>query len=179
MKTALALAAALATLPLSAHAATAEAQPPESANEVTLSGGPQLELLPYMYYGMGASVGFTTVRDQSLVLEIVATWARPSANASIYTGTVLCGWNYRAVGSESLRQGLTVDLRALLGASLIIPPSTMRSGPFPGLAGAGELAFTNWFSPTVGMSVGVLAGVDLVVLVLPRPVARATLGVTF
>jgi hypothetical protein len=176
VKTPLAIAAALAALPLVAHAADTQAtSATPSTTEVTVSGGGQAQLIPYVLGTLAISAGVTMVHDESAVLEVTGVLAKPTPSTSVYSASAMGGWNHRAIGGGSLREGLAVDLRAMLGASLF----AMYSGPIFGAVVAGELAFTNWFTPNVGMSVSALAGIDLVALILPSPMARISLGVTF
>jgi hypothetical protein len=140
--------------------------------EWTISGTAQTQA-----YFMLPGVTLTTVTEHG-VFELSGSYNPPRADG-IYeiAGSLLGGWNHRLLGKA--REGATLDGRLLAGATFAIENGGWLDLPLPGLAAAGELASTLWLSRDVGLSIAAQGGVNMVLLAIPTPMARLTVGLTF
>jgi len=122
-------------------------------------------------------VTLTTVIDHG-VFELSGSYRSPRPDGiSQFAGSLLGGWNLRLLGKA--RQGATLDGRLLTGVTLSIENGGWLDFPLPGLAAAGELASTLWLTHDLGLSVAAQGGLNLVLLAMPTPMARVTVGLTF
>ena len=71
------------------------------------------------------------------------------------------------------------DLRLLAGATFVKANGGWFNLMLLGAAGAAEMSTTFWLSHDIGLNVAALGGLDMVLLTLPMPMARLTVGLTF
>jgi len=179
-RTSAAVASLLLALPFAASAAAGVAgtggddlrddAPPRL--EWTMAGTAQTQL-----YVMLPGVTLTAVTGHG-VFELSGGYNPPRADG-VYqvAGSLLGGWNHRLLGKT--REGATLDGRLLAGPTFSFENGGWLDFPFPGVAAAGELASTLWLGRDVGLSVAAQGGVNMVLLAIPTPMARLTVGLTF
>jgi hypothetical protein len=148
----------------------------EPRPEETVSGAASAELL----FPPVPQLTVTVVRPgQVFQVSGGAFPSRGVSDAPQVSANAMAGWNWRALGGDTDRAGMDVDLRLLAGVSFNIPNWGFFYRPVFGFETAFEAVITSWVNERFAVSAGVLGGVDLVMLAWPDPCARLTLGVTF